>query len=222
MIFAVGDLPIEDLSSPVWPEAECHQDHDFFSAALMAFPLLCVRLNGFLLVLNGDPNAITLNHRRCFWEMLFVHMMHEWFHLINELITGTQSNGTSQLTAPSLFDGSQTLPQAAASEGILLEIYPKPLILLQESKRTNHIVMAALTLHQRNLPRVKVTVPGFQIPLIMPVSREVMGILASTMPTFPVNFLLMATGSAVLSFFSSQLRRHFCFQAGAQHLFNGL
>jgi hypothetical protein len=154
--------------------------------------------------------------------MLFVYMMHEWFHMSNELIHGTQSNGTSELTAPSLFDGSQTLPQATAKEGILLEISPKPLRLLQESKPANHIVMAALTLHPRNLQRLKVTVPGFHIPFRMPVSREVMGILASTMPTFPVNFLLMATGSALLSFFSSQLRRHFCFQAGAQHLFHGL
>ena len=222
MIFAAGYLPIEDLSSPVWPEAERHQDHDFFSAALMAFALLFVRLNGFLLVLNGDPNAITLKHHRCFWEMLLVHLMHEWFHLINELINATEPNGTSQLTAPPLFDCSQTLPQATAKEGILLEIDPKPLILLQQSKRTNHIVMAALTFHHRNGQRLKVTVPCFQIPLIMAVSREVIGILASTMPTFPVNFSLMAPGSAGLSFFSSQLRRHFCFQAGAQHLFNGL
>ena len=76
------------------------------------------------------------------------------------------------------------MPQAAAKEGVLAwrEIYPKPLILLKESKRTNHIVMAALTLHHRNVQSLKVTVPGFQIPFIMPVSRESIGILAATMP----------------------------------------
>lgn len=136
LIFAAGDLPIEDLSSPVWPQAECHQDHDFFSAALMALPLLSVRLNGFILVLNGHPHAIPLNHCRRFWDMLIVHVMHERLHLMNALMNGTESNRTSELTAPSLFDGSQTLPWATAQEGILLEISPTPLILLQESTRT--------------------------------------------------------------------------------------
>src|SRR5438477_10346134 len=97
MIFEAFYLPIEDLSSPVWPEAECHQDHDFFSAALMAFALLFVTLNGFLLDLNGDANAIKLKHRRCFWEMRHVHMMHKWFHLINEIINATDPNCTYAL-----------------------------------------------------------------------------------------------------------------------------
>jgi hypothetical protein len=70
--------------------------------------------------LNGDPNAITLKHRRCFWEMLLLHMMHEWFHLINEIINGTEPNGTSELTTPPLFDCSQTLPQATVQGARIL------------------------------------------------------------------------------------------------------
>src|SRR5258706_4302905 len=38
----------------------------------------------------------------------------------------------------------------------------------------------------------------------------------------PLFYHIVIIGAAEEPFFSSQLRRHFCFQAGAQHLFNGL
>jgi hypothetical protein len=54
------------------------------------------------------------------------------------------------------------------------------------------------------------------------ISQELMSILASTMPTFPIDFLLLATASASFSFFPSQLAFSFGFSPGFQHLLDRL
>lgn len=167
--------------------------------------MLLVELDSFFLRSNGNPNTVTWHNCRGFWKMLLLHTMHQWFYLVHEVINRTETDGTSELTVPSLFDGSQTLPQAAAKKGILLQIDPKPLILLQESKGTKHIVMVALARQQRDVQVLNVTISGFQIPFIMPISRELIGILASTISTGPVTCSLITPDSAWLSFFSFQL-----------------
>ncbi len=86
MIFTFGQLPIQNLSPAVRPEAERHEAHDLFPAALWAFSLTLVELDLSLLALERDPNAVTLDHRWCFWEMLFSHAMNQGIDLMDEFI----------------------------------------------------------------------------------------------------------------------------------------
>jgi hypothetical protein len=58
MIFAARYLPIQYFSPTIAPEAKRHQDHHLTAHALLALPLAFVRLDGFLLALDRDPDAI--------------------------------------------------------------------------------------------------------------------------------------------------------------------
>lgn len=101
----------------------------------MSFALALVLLDGIVLLLDGDPNTITLHNRWRLRKMLFLPLMHKWLHLMNQLIDRAQANWTSQLPTPALFDRSSTLTQTTAKERIVLEIYPKPLKFFQDARR---------------------------------------------------------------------------------------
>ena len=79
MIFTVGQLPVQDFPSAIGPEPHGHQDHHFLPTTLLAFTVTFVELDFCFLTLDRDPNAITLDHRGCFGEMLFPHAMHQGF-----------------------------------------------------------------------------------------------------------------------------------------------
>ena len=114
------------------------------------------------------------------------------------------------------------LAQATAEQGILLQIDPKALKFFQNTKLANDIMMTALTLQHGNPQLLDMPPFGLYCSLVMPVSREVVGILASAMSAFPANCARLLTHRAPTPFFSSQLRRDLCFQKGHEYPLSGL
>ncbi len=80
-------------------------------------------------------------------------------------------------------------------------------------------MMIALTLQHGNRQLRDRSQFCLQCSLVMPVSRELIGILASTMSAFPVDFAPLTTHKARTPFFSSSFRGYFRFQTGHQYLF---
>ena len=145
-----------------------------------------------------------------------------WLHLIDELIERAQPNGTFQLCTPATPDRSQALAQTTTKEGILLQIHPQPLKFLQNAKPTHHIMMTALTLQHGNGQLLDMSPFGLHSPSVMAVSCELIGILASTMPTLPVTLARLLPHGAPTAFFASQLGRYLRFQKGHDDLLGGL
>src|SRR5947209_6126644 len=146
MLFAGSKLPIEDFTPAIFPEAQSNQDHDLFAAALLSVALSFVLLDLLCLALDRDPDAIELNHLGRGGKGAHTHLLDERFYLVDPFIDGSQSHIPSDLFAPALTNHAQTLPQPTTKECILIEIEPKPTIFLQNTKSTDHIVMAVLTL----------------------------------------------------------------------------
>jgi hypothetical protein len=188
----------------------------------MAFALTLVGLDFFLLLLNRDPNAVTLEDGWGLGEMLFAHAMHQWLDLIDELIERAQPNGTLQLCTPAISDRPQALAQTTAEQGILLQVHPKPLKFLQDTKATRHIMMTALTLQHRNRQLLDMSPFCLERSSVMAVSRELIGVLASTLSTLPVTFARRLTHRAPTAFFASQFGRYLRFEKGIDDLLGGL
>ncbi len=214
MIFPFGQLPIENLSPAVGPEAERHEDHDLFPAALWAFSLTLVELDLSLLALDRDPHAVTLDYRWCFWELLFSHAMNQGIDLIDELIATAEPNPMFSLSTPAILDRPQALAQATPEKGILVHIYPKPLKFLQNTELANDIMMTVLALQHGDPQMIDMPQFGLQRSLVMPVSRELMSILTAALSAFPVNFAGLLTRLTWTAFFPSSFCRYFCFQTG--------
>lgn len=56
----------------------------------------------------------------------------------------------------------------------------------------------------------------------MPVSRELIGILAAAVPAFPINLAGLTTHHPLTPFFPSELSRYLCFQTGREYLLSYL
>src|SRR2546427_6098290 len=117
--------------------------------------------------------------------------------LFDPLIDGSQSHIPSYLLTPSLTDHAQTLPQPTTKEHILIEIEPKPAIFLQNTKPTDHIVMRVLALKHWDSQALDVTPSRLQASFVMSIPYKLIGILASTVATRPVDLPFLAADLAI-------------------------
>jgi len=81
MILTACTLPVDDLPPPIWPEAERHQDHPLFPAALCALPLAFLRRDRCFGMVDRDPHPIHMQDRRHSGERGGVRGCGEGFHL---------------------------------------------------------------------------------------------------------------------------------------------
>src|SRR5258708_24779586 len=109
MFFTVRDLPIQHFPPAIRPEAECHQDYHFAACALLTLPIAFIWLDLLLLTLDGDPNAIQLDHRRHVSERSCVRALGQGFNLIDPLIERAQPDTSLNHRAPALSHLTHTL-----------------------------------------------------------------------------------------------------------------
>src|SRR5258707_1238091 len=104
MIFAARYLPIENLSSPIRPKTERHQDHHLAACARLALPLPFIWLDRLLLALDGHPDAIQLENGRNVCHRSRVSALGQRFELIDPLIECAQSHTSLDRGAPLFLD----------------------------------------------------------------------------------------------------------------------
>lgn len=80
----------------------------------------------------------------------------------------------------------------------------------------------ALTLQHGNAQSLEMSPSRLHIPPVVSISQELIGVLASTMPTFPLNFALLTPDMACFSFFPSQLAFYFGFSTSFEDLLDRL
>src|SRR5260221_10593971 len=100
---------------------------------------------------------------------------------------------------------AQALAQAAAKEHVLIQIQPKTLEFLDDCPVDRHVVQALLALQHRNLQVLQLTPPRFQVPTVMPITGELVGITTATRPALPINGARVPTHTSRFAFSSAQL-----------------
>ncbi len=132
-----------------------------------------------------------------------MHLLDQWLYLVYALIDRSQSHIPFDGLTPSLTDHAQTLPHATAKEHILIQVEPKSLVFFEKTKRTDPIMMAVLTLKHWDSRVLYMPPSCLQISFIVPITRKLIGIPASTVPTHPINLPFLAADVAIGSFLSS-------------------
>src|SRR5260370_13832247 len=224
MLFALGDLAIHDLASAtdIIPEPESNQHHDTLALALFASSLAAIGLLFLGLALDGQPDAIELDHRRHIRDRLQLRLRHKGSDLIDALIERAQSHAASHCRTPPLANLAQTLAQTTTKKHILIQIQPEALELLQDREGTNYIMLTLLAFQHRHLQVFQMTPACFQIPAVMPIAGKLIGILTSAVSTLPINGTLCAAHLTRGPLCSSQLDCHLGFQELPQHGSNRL
>jgi hypothetical protein len=113
------------------------------------------------------------------------------------------------------------LAQATAKEHILIQIQPKTLEFLDDCPIDHHVVQALLAFQHRDLQVLQLTPPRFQVPTVMPITGELVGITTATRPALPINAARLPTYPSRFAFPSTQLGGQFFFQKGAQDGLDG-
>jgi hypothetical protein len=144
--------------------------------------------------------------------------MHQGLHVIDQFIDGASPNWMCQRSPPAILDRSYALAQTTAKKGIVLPIDPTSLKFLQHTELTNDIMRTVLTRTHGNPHMIDLSSFCLHCSSIMPVSCELIGILASAMCAFPINLARLTTFSRLIPFFSSSLSRSLHFQTGHDYL----
>jgi hypothetical protein len=132
--------------------------------------------------------------------------------LIDPLIERAQAHTSLNRRAPTLSHLAQTLTKATSEQHILIQIHPKPLVLLSDGKFHNHIVLALLALHHWHPQIAQMSPTGRETPAGMAITGEMVGILAATKAASPVNCAWLSTDPAIFPLFSSQFDADLGFQ----------
>jgi hypothetical protein len=86
----------------------------------------------------------------------------------------------------------------------------------------DHIVVTLLALEHGHLQVLHMPPSGLQISLVVSISGKLLGILAPTVSTRPVDLTLLAADLAICSFLPPEFESHFGFQKSCQDGFDGL
>src|SRR5580765_3536310 len=105
----------------------------------------------FALFGNRDPNTIELDHFGDLLERFVMELMYQKLELIDPLVHCSQSNRMTNRGTPAIADVTQALTTPTTPEGILRQIHPKSLILLENAIITNHIMLAMLAFQHRDV-----------------------------------------------------------------------
>jgi hypothetical protein len=187
------------------------------AAALMPTALAFIGFDRLVLRLNRNRDAIELHHGRHIADRFTVGLLQERFDLIDTLIERAQAHTAVQDGTPPLAEIAQTLTESTAKEHILIHIQPKALKLLQDREVRNHIVLTVLAFQHGHLQIIEMTPACFQAPTVMPITRKLVGIRASALPTVPINLACLRTHPSWFSFLPAQFRRHLFFEKGGEH-----
>jgi hypothetical protein len=93
-----------------------------------------------------------------------------------------------------------------AKERILFQVNPKPLKFLYQAKLTDHIMETLLTFQHGNTQSLDISPSGLEISSIVSILEKLIGILTSTVPTFPLTLTWLATDPTCSPFLSSLLK----------------
>src|SRR5437660_4744975 len=115
-----------------------------------------------------------------------MELMCQKLELIDPLVHCSQSNRMTNRGTPAIADVTQALTAPTTPEGILRQIHPKSLILLKNAILASHIMLAALTFQHRHRQVLNESPACLQFAPIMAIPDELVGIVAPTLPTFPV------------------------------------
>jgi hypothetical protein len=138
-------------------------------------------------------------------------LLKERFDLIDALVDRVYPHTALQGGTPFLAQVAQTLAQPTAKEHPLIQIQPKASVFLQDRIVTDHIVPTPLTLHHRHLQSFDLSPSGLERTTIMPISREVVGILTPTMTALPIDLADVSTHPPWTAWPPTQFGRHFGF-----------
>src|SRR5256884_3974164 len=176
----------------------------------------------FALCGHGDPNAVELNHFGNLLQGFGMKLVNQSRELIDPLIPRSDPGCMTQPNTPSITDVTQALATPTTPEGILRQIHPKSLILLNNGIIADHIMLTALTFQHGHMQVFNDSPACLQLTPIMAIPDELVGITAPTMLAFPVDGSLLALGLPWLAFLSSQLGCHLRFHHLSHHLSNCL
>src|SRR5205085_9895032 len=94
----------------------------------MALPTPLIHLDRLLLVDNGEPNAIQLDHGWDIGDRLTAGLLHQRFDLIDALIVGTQPHLTLQGGTLLLAQVAQILRYSTSIKHLMITIVPSVII----------------------------------------------------------------------------------------------
>src|SRR5207302_515890 len=112
-----------------------------------------------------------------------VSLREQGHNLVDALIERAQSDTAAHRLTPAHAQVPQTFTQPAAQDDILVQIEPEALIFLQDRKVADHIMATLLTFQHRHPQLLDAAPARLQTATIMPIPCEVLGILATTLPT---------------------------------------
>src|SRR5260370_445705 len=176
----------------------------------------------FALFGNGDPNAVELDHFGDLLERFVMELVDQRLELIDPLIHRSEPDRMTHRGTPSITDVTQALTTPTTPEGILRQIHPKSLILLNNGIIADHIMLTALTFQHGHMQVFNDSPACLQLTPIMAISDELVGITAPTMLAFPVDGSLLALSLPWLAFLSPQFRCHLRFHHLSHHPSNCL